>query len=165
LARAATAGPCKKEPWGGWGAAPTGLRPAAPIRSCVRQNRGGGDQGLGCGVLWSLSSAEPWPGMRYRVAPPRPGPYPPPYQSGGHCGGDHNVLRSRAVVTGANWRGGPQDHVPRLAVERGRTVHNFAVASFVFLRHLCLVCRTLLTPPGLPHSACCCWPSAQYISA
>ena len=35
---------------------------------------------------------------------PRPGPDPPPYQNGGHCGGDGSVLRLRAAVARTNWR-------------------------------------------------------------
>src|ERR1700731_3652756 len=53
-------------------------QPPPFVRVCTEPE--GDDQGLGCGVLQSLSSAEPWPGMRHCLAPPRPGPYPPPYQ-------------------------------------------------------------------------------------
>jgi hypothetical protein len=58
----------RKSPGGaGWRAdrAPTS-RPLSVV--CATEPEGG-DQGLGCGVLQSLSSAEPWPGMRHGVAP------------------------------------------------------------------------------------------------
>ena len=66
-------------PWGAGGSADRAPTSRPHSFACATEPEGG-DQGLGCGVLQSLSSAEPWPGMRHCVAPPRPGPYPPPYQ-------------------------------------------------------------------------------------
>jgi hypothetical protein len=99
----------KKEPWGAGGSADRAPTSRPHSFACATEPEGG-DQGLGCGVLQSLSSAEPWPGMRHCVAPPRPGPYLPPYQSGGHCGGDGSVLRFRALIAMTNWRGLRQPH-------------------------------------------------------
>jgi hypothetical protein len=70
--------PARKSPGGAGGSADRAPTSRPHSFACATEPEGG-DQGLGCGVLQSLSSAEPWPGMRHCVAPPRPGPDPPPY--------------------------------------------------------------------------------------
>src|ERR1700730_4805392 len=84
------------------------VRPFLPLRAQREADEFCGDvePRRGCGrsgkLLFGLLRRA-LAGMRLSVAPPRPGPYPPPYQSGGHCGGDRNV-RLRAVVARTNWR-------------------------------------------------------------
>jgi hypothetical protein len=110
-ARAATAGPCKKEPWGAGGSADRAPTSRPHSFACATEPEGG-DQGLGCGVLQSLSSAEPWPGMRHCVAPPRPGPYLRRQllaPIGANCsrrstkGSVPVVIRGRLLPPGSDW--------------------------------------------------------------
>jgi hypothetical protein len=50
-------------------------------------------------------NAEPWPGKRVTASPHPDQGLITALPNGGHCGGDGSVLRLRAVVAMANWRG------------------------------------------------------------
>jgi hypothetical protein len=78
--------------------------------------------------------------------------------SGGHCDGDAVCAACVLWSLGQTGAGPQHDTAPRFAlraVERGRLsiILRWPVLCFCAIL---LVCRTLLTPPGLPHSARCC---------
>jgi hypothetical protein len=63
---------------------------------------------------------EPWPVMRFCVAPSPTRALPTALPIGGHCGGDRSLHRLRAVVARTNWRAAYDSRCARrMAAERG----------------------------------------------